>query len=404
MSSPVPGAGGDSFFTQLLGDLMSLMGTGPDRMELARQLAQGVATGGQPEANVDPVDRIRLEELLRVAELHVAELTGLSLTPEGSALSVEAVGRGAWARRTVDDWAFVLDAMTLVPPATAEAGGEAWGEAGGKAAMGEGAEQDTLARFVAGMGPMLAASQLGSAVGHLARSTLGQYEIPIWRPAHGLLVVPANLRSFAEDWSLPADDVRLWVCLREVTVHAVLSRPHVRERIRELVSDVVHGMAGEAAGIVEQLQRMDPADPHSLQEVLGDPSVLLGGEPGPERRRASEDLGALMSALLGYVEHVLDQTATRLLGGRGALAEAWRRRQVERDSSSRTAELIFGLDLGPAEVDRGTAFVAGVLARAGEPGLARLWSVPANLPTPAEIAAPGLWLERISFEEPPEAS
>jgi len=401
VTSPVPGSGGDSFFTQLLGDLMSLMGGGPDRVELARQLAQGVATGGHPEPNVDPVERIRLEELLRVAELHVAELTGLSPTPDGSALSVDAVGPGAWARRTVDDWSFVLDAMTHTEGASPEpdpaggAAGDAEDEAGGA---------EVLARFVAGMGPMFAGLQLGSAVGHLARTTLGQYEIPIWRPSHGLLMVPGNVTRFAEDWSLPGDDVRLWVCLREVTVHAVLGRPHVRRRITELVTEVVRGMAGDAAGIIEQLQRMDLNDPSSLEDVLGDPSVLLGTEPSPERRRASEDLGAVTSALLGYVEHVLDRTATRLLGGRGALAEAWRRRQVDRDTPARTAELLFGLDLGPADVDRGTAFVSGVLSRAGEEGLSKLWSQVATLPTPAEVEAPGLWLERISFEEPPGSS
>lgn len=108
---------------------------------------------------------------------------------------------------------------------------------------------------------------------------------------------------------------------------------------------------------------------------------------------------AVIAALMGYVEHVLDRSATRLLGGRGALAEAWRRRQVDREAPARTAELLFGLDLGPTQVDRGFEFVRGVVARAGEEGLARLWASAATLPTPAEIAAPGLWLERISFEE-----
>ncbi|HZU79889.1 MAG TPA: zinc-dependent metalloprotease, partial [Acidimicrobiales bacterium] len=124
----------------------------------------------------------------------------------------------------------------------------------------------------------------------------------------------------------------------------------------------------------------------------------------PARRHASEQLMAVTAALLGYVEHVLDETATRLLGGRGALAEAWRRRQVEREGAARTAEMLFGLDLGPAQVELGVDFVRGVLERAGEDGLARLWRSAAMLPTPAEITAPGLWLERTSFEEPGSGS
>jgi uncharacterized protein (DUF2342 family) len=105
------------------------------------------------------------------------------------------------------------------------------------------------------------------------------------------------------------------------------------------------------------------------------------------------------AALLGYVEHILDQASTRLLGGRTALTEAWRRRQVDRESGDRAAELLVGMDLGPGQVARGVAFVEGIVERAGEEGLARLWENDANLPTPAEIEAPGLWLERISLED-----
>ena len=390
-----PAAGG--FFGQLLGDLLQLMGgaSGTDRIELARGLAQGVATEGRPEANVDPVERIRLEELVRVAELHVSELTGLSPTPGGTAVAVEAVGPGTWARRTVDDWGFVLDVMTASAPG---AQGGADGEAAGEDDAGE-----LLSRLVATMGPVFAALQLGSAVGHLARTTLGQYELPIPRRSPGLLLVPANISRFAEDWSLPADEVRLWVCLRELTVHAVIGRPHVRDRLQELLVDVVRGMAADAAGLMEQLQGLDPSDPDALGQVLGDPEALLAGASSPERERAAAQLMAVVTVVLGYVEHVLDLSATRLLGGRGALAEAWRRRQVDRASSSKTAEALFGLDLGPAEVARGVAFVDGVVERAGEDGLSRLWASVRTLPTPAEIDAPGLWLERIAIGDPAES-
>ena len=216
-----------------------------------------------------------------------------------------------------------------------------------------------MARWVATMGPMLAAIQLGSAVGHLARSTLGPYELPIPRTSPRLLVVPANATRFAEDWSLDPDEVRLWVCLREVTAHAVLSRPHVAERMRELLVRVVQGMAEDTAGLVDRIQDIDLTQPEALQSLLGDPTALMNIEPSPARRRAADDLLAVVAALLGYVEHVLDLAAARLLGGRGAIAEAWRRRQVDRESADRAAELMFGLDLGPAQIDRGTALRQG---------------------------------------------
>src|SRR6202166_2133249 len=110
-----PGAGaGGNFLEQILGDLLQLMGgtsSGGARIDLARTLAQGVASGGEPEGNVDPGDRIRFEELAHIAELHVAELTGLPITPTGATLEIAAVGPGAWAWQTVEDWRFLLEAM-----------------------------------------------------------------------------------------------------------------------------------------------------------------------------------------------------------------------------------------------------------------------------------------------------
>jgi uncharacterized protein (DUF2342 family) len=55
-----------------------------------------------------------------------------------------------------------------------------------------------------------------------------------------------------------------------------------------------------------------------------------------------------------------------------------------------------------AQVDRGAAFVRGVVERAGEDGLSRLVLDVRALPTPAEVDAPGLWLERIDLPEQPD--
>ncbi len=409
-----PGAGaGGNFLERMLEDLIRMMGqgsaSGGARVELARTMAQNIASGGEAEGNVDPVERIELEELVRLAERHVLELTGLDPVPAGSSLTVTAVRPGAWAWETVEDWQFLLEAMgqggqgpagdpgTTLP---VDPGLGLLGFGGDPGEGGSGGAGELLARYMATIGPMLAALQLGFAIGHLARSTLGQFELPIPRPAGSrLLVVPGNITAFAESWSLPPDQVRLWVCLREVTTQAVLSRPHVADRLRGLLGEVVQGMAEDTAGMVERLDTLDPNDPEALQRLMGAPESLLESAPSPERERAAQQLTAVTAALLGYVEHILDQASTRLLGGRTALTEAWRRRQVDRESGDRAAELLVGMDLGPGQVARGVAFVEGIVERAGEEGLARLWENDANLPTPAEIEAPGLWLERISLED-----
>src|SRR5580693_5541694 len=81
-----------------LGDLMKMLGSdGPLNLQMARQAALAVSTGGQPEPNVDPLDRLRLEELLRVADMHVVDATGLATSPTQGIVSVKAVTRAEWA-------------------------------------------------------------------------------------------------------------------------------------------------------------------------------------------------------------------------------------------------------------------------------------------------------------------
>ena len=58
---------------------------------------------------------------------------------------------------------------------------------------------------------------------------------------------------------------------------------------------------------------------------------------------------------------------------------------------------MLGLELGRDHYEQGHAFCRGVVERAGLDGLDRLWESEAMVPTPNELAAPGLWLARIDL-------
>ena len=123
MAPPVPGDA-DNPFQSLLGDLMNMLGTNaPNQWEMTRSFALNVATGGTPEANVDPVQRIRLEQLARVAELNVTEATGLPVSPDGRRLTCVPVGPGDWTLRALDSWRSLLAAMTPAPGPNPSRGG-----------------------------------------------------------------------------------------------------------------------------------------------------------------------------------------------------------------------------------------------------------------------------------------
>ena len=68
-----------------MADLMKLLqGQTSGSNDTARQLAHTIANDGQSEPNIDPADRIAVEQLIRVAELQVASLTELSTGPSRS--------------------------------------------------------------------------------------------------------------------------------------------------------------------------------------------------------------------------------------------------------------------------------------------------------------------------------
>ncbi|MGQ0520252.1 MAG: zinc-dependent metalloprotease [Actinomycetota bacterium] len=385
------GGGSGNPFEGLFGELAKLLSNqGPVNLEVARQLSQWLATEGTSEPNPDPVERIRYEELVRVADLHISEATGLATSVTGRLLTVNLVTRGEWARRTLESYRPLFEALAVGLAGKDEADDAPRPEAA----------SELLGGVTEVMAPLLLGMQAGSMVGHLARRALGQYELPVPRPpTDELLIVPANLNRFAADWSLPADDARLWLCLSEVTAHAVLGRPHVRTRLDGLLRDYVSGFRPDPSALEDRLTSIDPSDPTSFQAVLGDPGDLLGSMETPEQKQILARIEALVAAVEGYTDHVMDGVGQRLVPGYGALVEALRRRRGERGEGERFVARLFGLDVGPAQYARGRAFVRGVAERAGEDGLSRLWRSERELPTPAEVDAPGLWLERIDLPD-----
>lgn len=388
----------------MLGDLLKMLRTdSPVQWDLAVQLAQTLAAGDDKSvSNVDPAERIRFEELFRIAELYVADITGMA-SPSGS-LRVVPAGRVEWASRSLAEWRPFLEtlAASLRPPGPVlpDEADEVLGD--GDAAGGI---SKLIEQFTTVMAPAMLAMQVGSIVGHLARHSFGQYELPLPRPENGeQLVIPDNVITFAEDWSLPPDDVRMWVCLSAAVNQLVLSHPHVPARLEMLLLEHARGFTLDPTALEQRLSGTDPTDFASLSRLLGEPSALGHAVETPELRRVRSNLSALTAMIAGYAEHVTSTAAARLIGSHTAVREALRRRRVERSEGERGAEMLFGLSFDQELVDRGVHFVGGVLDRGGEAELAKLWVVEANLPTPAEVDAPGLWIERVNLPPDDEPS
>ncbi len=364
--------------------------SGPVSWELARWM---VTQGAGTQPNVDPLRRMRLEELLRVAELQVSDVTGLATSPSGHTLTVEAVSPAGWAEASIADYKPLLErlARSLAAPAGAEP--SSLDLPPGAEALGP-----LFAQLPKILGPMMMGMQSGMLLSQLSSRAFGLYELPVPRPGRSaLLLVPHAIDAFARSWSLPEDDVSLWVCVHEVAHHAVLSLPHVQRAVTDLLLQHAGGFRADGVDIESRLGGIDPSDPEALQSLLGDPEAVLGAVRSEDQERLRPRIDALVAAVEGYADHVVDVVGHRLITSYPSLTEALRRRRVEEKPSDRFVDHLLGLELTDALYARGRTFVHGILERGGEEALARLWSDEAHLPTPAEIDAPGLWLARIDL-------
>jgi putative hydrolase len=339
------------------GDLLKMLGSqGPVQWDGARQLALSIATGGESEANVDPLERVRYEQLARVADLHVAQATGL------------------------------IGSIEAADPADGSDPTEAW-----------------ITQIMGLLSPMLLGMTTGSLVGHLATRNFGSFDLPIPRPpSDDVLIIASNVEAFASDWSMDGDDLRLWVCVHQVTHHAVLGVPHVRERLDELLGDYASSFESDPDALNSKLGELevDPTggDPMArFQELMGDPDVVLGAVRSSRQQELLPWLDALVTVIAGYVDHVMDRIGHGLVGTYPQITEALRRRRVEASAQDRFVERLLGLELTPMHFDRGTAFISGIVDRAGPAALEQLWASAEALPTPNEVDAPGLWVARMDL-------
>jgi putative hydrolase len=393
----VPGDGINPFDgLPLFGDLSkALSGQGPLNWDAARQFAMLSASGGDmipgsavptPSTNVDPAVRIKYAELADIARRHVADVIGLDV-PD---IEPEVATPQQWAQQTLEAYRPLFTEMASSLGPTDDLPAEV--------------ATDPMAQMMAGLGKMLAPAMLGmsvgSMVGALARRAFGVYDLPIPRATPALVLVPPTIDTFAGEWSIPLDEMRLWVLSHELAGLTVFSVDHFANHLRTLVQHHVGAFRPDPSAVTDKLGalEMDQSDPFAaMQQAFGDPEVLLGAVRSDEQLALEPQLDAAVATAIGVIDWVVDAVAVRVIGGDALqIAEAVRRRRAETSPDDIFVERLLGIRLGAEQTARGKAFIQGVVDRSGESGIAPLFTAPDAMPTPSEIEAPGLWLARVN--------
>jgi coenzyme F420 biosynthesis associated uncharacterized protein len=362
-----------------------LSGAGPVNWELARQV--GIASGAMSGDDAQPTDEDRrvLQGAVRMAELAVADLTGLDAPAEVA--SVQPVRRAEWIEANVRGLRGIF-----------EPSAERLARALNEARRAEDAPEENaqlLAAVMDRMAPLLAGAQVGMVLGHLAQRVFGQYELPLPRAEQSaLLFVVPNIAAFERDWSLPPDQFRAWVAMHETTHAFALGRPWVREHFLGLVREMAAAMEFDLTDLLERLEGLDMSDPQKLTEVLG--GELLTGALTDEQRLLLRRVQAFMAVAEGHADHVMATIGSKMLPEFARIEEAMKRRHEERSQEEQALERLLGIEMKLEHYRTGRAFCDRVAEQADERTLARIWESAEALPSMPELEEPTLWLSRMA--------
>jgi putative hydrolase len=359
--------------------------SGPVNWELARQV--GIASASWSAEDPAPTleDQRAFEEAVRVAELRVAEFTGLE--PPSDVARVETVRRSRWVEANIEGL------RALLEPAAAKIGDAV--VRAQREALPEAEEARGMTQLVGQLSPLLLGAQVGTVLGTLGQHVLGQYDIALPRAGGSgtLLFVVPNIAAFEKDWSLDSTEFRTWVAIHEVTHRFEFARSWTLPRFRELLDDYTSTLRLDVEGLQNRLQALDPSNPEAMQDMFSGDEGIFGAVLDDEQRLKLGRIQAFMSAAEGYGDHVMHSLGASMLRSYGQIDEAMRRYR-ESERTDPVLERLVGIEVKREQYRLGRAFCDTVVELTDEATLSRMWSGPEALPSLPELEEPRLWLAR----------
>ncbi|MGD0683776.1 MAG: zinc-dependent metalloprotease [Streptosporangiaceae bacterium] len=384
-------------------DLMSWQG-GPVNWDLARNVArQTVAAQGDP--SVLDIERKQVIDAIRVGDLWLEDVTSF---PTGIR-AVQAWSRSEWVEATLPVWSKLCDPIAgravdamggllsedpdglggELPPEMRSAMTALTGGMGGLGALGGLGPLGGLGQMMRRIGGMMVGGQTGAAIGALAREVVSSTDVGLpLGPEGTAALLPAGVTAFGEGLSLDADEVRLFLGMREAAHHRLFSHvPWLRSRLLAAVEDYARGITVDTSALRDAMPQLDPANPEALNEALAG-AALFQPEDSEQQKAALARLETLLALVEGWVATVVDAVAASRLPQASALAEAIRRRRATGGPAERTFATLVGLELRPRRLREAAAIWQGLTDARGVSGRDAIWAHPDLLPTADDFNDP----------------
>jgi coenzyme F420 biosynthesis associated uncharacterized protein len=323
----------------------------------------------------------------KTSEGHVRAFTGLDSGDNDTPVLV--VDRPGWARANVQGFRHVLRPLLDKVEERREAmpGGAALGTVGGK---------------VTGL-------ELGTLLAFLSSRVLGQYET--FAPqapggtGHGpgrLLLVAPNIVQVERELEVDPHDFRLWVCLHEETHRTQFTavpwlRDHLEQEIHGFLTQTEIDPAAVMGRVREAVQAFAGARKAGASgDRERDGASIVELVQTPEQREILGRITAVMSLLEGHADFVMDGVGPQVIPTVGHIREKFAERRAQGSGRLDLAlRKLLGMDAKLRQYRDGERFVREVVDRVGMEGFNRVWTSPNTLPTKAEVAEPGTWVDRV---------
>ena len=368
--------------------LMASSADQPVNWQMAHDLArQQAALGGDP--SLSPVRVAQVRDALSVAELWLDAAT--VLPPAGG--RTQAWSRAEWVEATLPTWQRLTGPVAeSLSAALAKALGAATEDLG--SALPPGTPFGDPAQLLRGLGSAVFGLQVGQAAGTLAREVFGTTDIglPLLdRPAPAL--VASNVDAFAEGLDVPADEVRLYLALREAAASRLFAHvPWLRAHLFDAVAEYARGITIDVEQLEDAVSSIDPSDPAALQEALS--GGVFEPQTTPAQQAALARLETALALVEGWVDEVATTAAAPHLPRAVALREMVRRRRAAGGPAEQTFANLVGLELRPRRLRDAATLWAHLTATHGVDGRDEIWAHPDLVPTAEDLDDPSGYDDR----------
>lgn len=336
------------------------------------------AIAGSPDPSVVDAERERVRAATELAQLWLDGVTEFTATT----LSSAAWSRSEWLEATFDQWKPIVEPVAKsmqrsvgdtsnlqlpdqVPPEMA-------------------AMLVPMMQMAAKMSTVMVASQVGQALGSLARDAWSASDIGLPMNRDGVTaLVTSNTRTWAEGLGLDVRDVETYLAVREAAAQRLFAAtPWLRIRLQDAIAEYAAGITVDTERLRELVADIDVSNPEAMQAAMQGGALEVPLSAG--QTAALTRVESLLTLVEGWVDHIATIAIADRVGNANAIREALRRRRAAGGPSEKTFAQLLGLELRPKKLREASEFWASLDAAKRD----GVWQHPDFLPTIDDLENP----------------